>query len=89
MNIYHKSLLYWNFQRDVDQGKVIVTEDVFSTWGDSASSSSKHRSEPSFQMSSQPQQTIQYMENDLRTKISKYVCITFSIISIIIWLSLF
>ena len=71
MNMYHKALLCWNFQRDVDQGKVMVTEDVFSPWGEAASSSSEHRSEQCLQLSSQPQQTIPYIESDLRTKISK------------------
>lgn len=77
MNIYHKALLCWNFQRDLDRTKVMEgvgnkgnTSHQF-TWGDVISYSSDINQQ-SLNISPQPQQTMRYTEFDLRTKISRY-----------------
>ena len=77
MNMYHKALLCWNFQRDIDQGKVMITQDdisdylIFPAWGDRTSLSSDPKYEQQFHMPVQPQQTTRYTGLELGTKISK------------------
>lgn len=77
MNIYHKALLCWNFQRDLDRTKVITYMDGMGdfsnlfAWGDVISFSSDSNPQ-SLSIPPQPQQTMRYMELDLRTKISRY-----------------
>ena len=75
MNIYHKAMFCWNFQRDVDSCKIDSHQDNRSCVPGSMlpSLTDNQTKDPANILPPQPQQTMRYKEFELDTKISRLV----------------
>ena len=78
MNIYHKAMFCWNFQRDVDSGKIDSHQDNRSCVPGSMlpSLTDNQTKDPANILPPQPQQTMRYKEFELDTKISRLVVLS-------------
>lgn len=83
MNMYHKSLFCWNFQRDIDRDKIDSYQDSSDnsthllTWADSMCLTPSQR-DVSLSLPPQPQQTTRYNQLDLQTRLSRYVVVLYT-----------
>lgn len=80
MNMYHKSLFCWNFQRDIDRDKIDSYQDSSDnsthllTWADSMCLTPSQR-DVSLSLPPQPQQTTRYNQLDLQTRLSSVIAL--------------
>lgn len=74
MNMYHKALFCWNFQRDIDRDKIDSYQDtrglMFATQS-SLENIGYLNTTLKDTLPPKPQQTMRYMEFELQTKISR------------------
>lgn len=77
MNLYHKALFCWNFQRDIDRDKIDTYQDIRSNTSSLILPSLKDTlaKDTSKTLPAQPQQTMKYMEFALQTKISSLLTV--------------